>query len=453
MSSSNSPDKFPDTQLGWLRHVFNLAWPVILSSLSVPLVGAVDTAVMGQLPDPRYMAAVAVGAVIFSSVFWAFGFLRMGTTGFVAQAAGRGDDAEVSLALLRALGVALVLGGLVVLLQVPLGEAAFWLMGAGEEVTSSAQDYFSVRIWSAPATFVNYAVLGCLIGLQRMRSALVLQLVLNVSNVLLDLVFVIYLGMDTAGVALASVLSEWLAAGMGLWLLWSVVGAAWQIPNITTGLLWQKVTNPLALRVLLQVNGDLFFRTLALTATFFFFTSQGAQFGTVVLAANAILINMLQMIAYGLDGFAHAAEALVGGAFGAKNKKAFQQAVRSSTMMAVVMAAFISVLYWFVGEAVISLMTDIDEVIVVANTYLIWVILAPLLAIWSYQMDGIFIGVTHTRDMRNTVTLAAGLYVLLVWLTVPVWGNHALWACLMLFLLLRGVLLGVLYPGLLRKLA
>lgn len=257
--SSSPPAKFPDTQSGWFRHVFNLAWPVILSSLSVPLVGAVDTAVMGQLPDPRYMAAVAVGAVIFSSVFWAFGFLRMGTTGFVAQAAGRDDNAEVSLALLRALGVALLLGGLVVLLQVPLGETAFWLMGAGEEVTSSAQDYFSVRIWSAPATFVNYAVLGCLIGLQRMRSALVLQLVLNVSNVLLDLVFVIYLGMDTAGVALASVLSEWLAAGLGLWLLRRVVSAAWQIPGITSSLLWHKVTNPLALRVLLQVNGDLFF--------------------------------------------------------------------------------------------------------------------------------------------------------------------------------------------------
>jgi MATE family multidrug resistance protein len=443
---------FPATTRAWYWRVFNLAWPVILSSLSVPLVGVVDTAVMGQLPDPRYMAAVAVGAVIFSSVFWAFGFLRMGTTGFVAQAAGRDDQAEVSLALLRALGVALVLGGLVILLQLPLGKLAFWLMGAGQEVTVSAQAYFAVRIWSAPATFVNYAVLGGLIGLQRMRSALVLQLVLNVSNILLSLWFVLSLGMNTAGVALASVLGEWLAALLGLWLLRDAIKAVWQMPDISVVKLWQKLADAMALRRLVRVNSDLFFRTLMLTAAFFFFTAQGAQFGTVVLAANAILINMLQMIAYGLDGFAHAAEALVGGAYGAKNRRTFQQAVHSSTVMALVMAVFISLLYWLTGEQIVRLMTEISAVISVADEYLIWIILAPLAGIWSYQLDGIFIGVTHTREMRNTVLLALVIYVALVLLTVPVWGNHALWACMLLFLLLRGVFLGVLYPKLVHEL-
>lgn len=443
---------FPDTTSGWYRRVFNLAWPVILSSLSVPLVGIVDTAVMGQLPDPRYMAAVAVGAVIFSSVFWVFGFLRMGTTGFVAQAAGRGDKAEISLALLRAFGVALVLGVLLILLQVPLGQTALWLMGAGAEVTASAQEYFAIRIWSAPVTFVNYVVLGCLFGLQRMRSALLIQLVLNLSNMLLDIWFVMYWGMDTAGVALASVIGECLAAGLGLWLLRDVLRVAWNIPGFSLAGLWAKIVDPVALKVLVRVNSDLFVRTLMLTAAFFFFTAQGAQFGTVVLAANAVLINLLQMIAYGLDGFAHAAEALVGGAYGARNKRAFQQAVRASTVMAVVMAAAISVIYWLGGGLMIRLMTAIPEVVAVADTYFIWIIIAPLLAIWSYQLDGIFVGVTQTRDMRNTVMLATVVYIGLILLLVPVWGNHALWACLILFLVLRGVLLGVLYPRLLRGL-
>ncbi|MEZ5538302.1 MAG: MATE family efflux transporter [Thiolinea sp.] len=448
-----SRSDFPLTQREWYWRVFNLAWPVILSSLSVPLVGAVDTAVMGQLPEPRYMAAVAVGAVIFSSVFWAFGFLRMGTTGFVAQAAGRGDLTEVSLALWRAFVVALGLGLLVILLQVPLARVAFWLMGAGEDVTLSAQEYFAVRIWSAPITFINYAVLGCLIGLQRMRSALLLQLVLNVSNMLLDFLFVLYLGMDTAGVALASVLAEMLAAATGLWLLREVISAAWKLPAISPAVLWAKLADAEALQVLVRVNSDLFVRTLLLTAAFFFFTAQSAQFGTVVLAANAILINMLQMIAYGLDGFAHAAEALVGGAYGARNKSAFQQTVRSSTVMAVVMAALISLFYWLTGGQIIRLMTDIDRVVAAADVYLLWIIAAPLLAIWSYQLDGVFIGVTHTRDMRNTVFLALVIYVGLVLLLVPVWGNHALWGCLLLFLVLRGMFLGALYPKLLAEIS
>lgn len=442
---------FPDTSSGWYRRVFNLAWPVILSSLSVPLVGAVDTAVMGQLPDPKYMAAVAVGAIIFSSVFWAFGFLRMGTTGFVAQAAGRKNNAEVSLALLRALALGLMLGVLVILLQVPLGKMAFWLMGAGQDVTQSAETYFAIRIWSAPATFINYAVLGCLIGLQRMRSALLLQLVLNVSNMLLDLLFVMYFGMDTDGVAIASVLGECLAAALGLWLLREVIRESF-CGNESVTTLWGRVVSPAVLKIMMRVNADLFVRSLVLTAAFFFFTSQSAQFGTVTLAANAILLNMLSMIAYGLDGFAHAAEALVGGAYGAKNRRAFQLSVKSSTVMAVLMAFLISVFYWFSGEAIIRLMTDLSDVIVVADEYLIWIIIAPLLAIWSYQMDGIFIGVTQTRDMRNTVVLAVVVYVGLVFLTVPVWGNHALWACMVVFLLLRGILLGVLYPRLLRGL-
>lgn len=432
---------FPETQVAWLWRVFALAWPVILSGLSVPLVGLVDTAMMGRLPDPRYMAAVAVGAVIFSSVFWVFGFLRMGTTGFIAQAAGSHDQYEVSLVLLRGLGIALLLGALVVVLQWPLGELAFWLMGAGESVSHDARAYYAIRVWGAPVTFMNYALTGALIGLQRMRATLLLQLVLNGCNILLDVLFVLGLGMAVEGVALASVLSECLAVAVGLYLLRDVLGRILSSGRTMGHVVWRRLWDKQALRKLFRVNGDLFVRTLFLTAAFFFFTSQGAQFGTVLLAANALLINMLQMLAYGLDGFAHAAEALVGGAYGAKNRKAFRAAIGSSTVLAALMALFICGFYLVAGEMIVGLMTDIEAVRLAAYEYLFWLVLAPLVAVWSYQLDGVFIGITRTQAMRNTVGLALLIYVVLVLLTVPIWGNHALWACMMLFLLLRGVFL------------
>ena len=452
---------FPASNREWFWRVFHLSWPIIFSGLSVPLVGLVDTAVMGQLPEPRYMAAVAVGAVIFSSVFWVFGFLRMGTTGFVAQAAGRDDLAAISLLLLRSFLLAISLGLLVIVLQWPLGRIALWLMGAAEEVTASTQTYFNIRVWSAPVTFLNYVILGCLIGLQRARAALLVQLVLNVSNMLLDVWFVLGLGWDVAGVAWASLLSDVLALAMGLWLLRSIVFVAFQpanqsgeASNSQAGLsdrqaLLSRILDRAALARLFSVNRDLFLRTLLLTTGFFFFTSQGAQFGTVVLAANAILMNMFSLMAYGLDGFAHAAEALVGSAYGAKNKHAFRRAVASSTWLAFGTAMLVSMLYALFGGIIIQLITDIPEVVAVAHEYLPWMVALPLLAVWSFQLDGIFVGAMQTRDMRNSVAAALLVYVVMIWLTVPVWENHALWACMALFSLLRGVFLWLLYPRLL----
>lgn len=432
---------------GWHKRVLQLSWPIIISGLSIPLVGVVDTAVVGQLPDPRYMAAVAVGAVIFSSVFWVFGFLRMGTTGFVSQAYGRDDQREVSLALLRAGLIALLLGFLMIILQQPIAWLALSLMGAGSDVTPFAETYFTIRIWSAPATFINYCILGTLIGLQRMRLVLLSQLVLNGANVVLDFYFVLGLGWDSAGVALSSAISEYLAAGFGLWLLRKELAPVF----IEGRAIAKSVLRLDDIKALFEVNGNLFIRTLFLTAAFFFFTAQGAQFGTVVLAANAILINMLHMLAYGLDGFAHAAEALVGGAYGRRDRRAFSAAVKSSMLWAGVAAVLISVLYGVFGLSIIYLMTDIEEVIETAKVYLPWVVAAPLIAVWSYQLDGVFIGATQTRIMRNTVGVSLLLYVVLALLLMPIWGNHALWGSLILFLLLRGLGLALYYPKLLTR--
>lgn len=432
---------------GWHKRVLQLSWPIIISGLSIPLVGVVDTAVVGQLPDPRYMAAVAVGAVIFSSVFWVFGFLRMGTTGFVSQAYGRDDQREVSLALLRAGLIALLLGFVMIIMQQPIAWLALGLMDAGPDVTPFAETYFTIRIWSAPATFINYCILGTLIGLQRMRLVLLSQLVLNGANVVLDFYFVLGLGWDSAGVALSSAISEYLAAGFGLWLLRKELAPVF----IEGRAIAKSVLRLDDIKALFEVNGNLFIRTLFLTSAFFFFTAQGAQFGTVVLAANAILINMLHMLAYGLDGFAHAAEALVGGAYGRRDRRAFSAAVKSSTLWAGVAAVLISVLYGVFGLSIIYLMTDIEEVIETAKVYLPWVVAAPLIAVWSYQLDGVFIGATQTRIMRNTVGVSLLLYVVLALLLMPIWGNHALWGSLILFLLLRGLGLALYYPKLLTR--
>ncbi len=438
------PINFPTTTQGWHKRVLQLAWPIILSNLSIPLVGVVDTAVVGQLSHPRYIAAVAIGAIIFSSVFWAFGFLRMGTTGFISQAHGQGNQQQISTTFLRAVMIALLLGFAIILLQQPIAKFAFYLMGASVEVTTVAEDYFTIRIWSAPATFINYCILGALIGLQRMRLALLTQLVLNGTNIGLDIYFVKSLGMDADGVALSSAISDYVAACFGLWILREHIKPFFITPAET----FRQIILGKDLKAMFAVNGNLFIRTLFLTSAFFFFTSQSTQFGMVVLAANAILINMLQMLAYGLDGFAHAAEALVGGAYGKRDKKAFSSAVKSSMLWAGISALLIAGFYALFGHFIIGLMTSIQPVIQTAENYLPWLIAAPLLAVWSYQFDGIFIGTTQTATMRNTVAVALIIYIVVALLTIPIWGNHALWASLMLFLLLRGISLALYYPRL-----
>ena len=439
--------QFPSTAKEWHWRVLMLAWPIILSSLSVPLVGMVDTAVVGQLDDPKYMGAVAVGAIIFSSVFWVFGFLRMGTTGFVSQAHGANNTQEVSFTLIRALTVAVVCGLLLIVLQTPIASLALYFMNAGETITPLVDEYYSIRIFSAPATFINYCILGALIGMQKMRLALMIQLLLNGCNLFLDILFVSYLGWDSSGVALASVLSDYTAAVVGLWALRHYLKIDWRNTKATLQALYEAS----ALRAMFVVNGNLFIRTLFLTSAFFYFTSQGAQFGVATLAANAILINLFQTMAYGLDGFAHAAEALAGGAYGAKNRPAFVQSVKSSSLWAGVMAALLVLFYAVFGSWIINVMTVNEEVIVLANQYLPWLIFAPLITVWSYQFDGIFIGATSTKVMRNTVVISLVVYILVSLALIPTMGNNGLWLSLMVFMAMRGVTLGIAYPKLLQS--
>lgn len=426
------------------RMVLAIALPIMLSNVSTPLLGAVDTAVVGQIPDPAYIGAVAVGSLVFTFVFWAFGFLRMGTTGLTAQALGANNTDELVASLGRALLVALVAGSLMVVLQWPIREAAFALLHASANVEQLGRAYFDIRIWSAPATLVNYALLGWFIGLGRTDIALVLQLLLNMSNIALDLWFVLGLGWDVRGVAAGTVLAEVLAAAVGLVLALRharSLGASWSIPRLLA---------PRQLRRTLLVNSDIMVRSLALIFVFVWFMAQGAAQGDVRLAANAVLMQFVSVSAYFLDGLAFAAEALVGRAVGALRRASVASAAALTSIWAGAVAACITLLLWLFGPTLIDLLSVDTAVREAARSYLPWAIGAPLMGVCAFQLDGIFIGATRTADMRNAMLLSGALFLLAWWLLQP-WENHGLWAALYVNYIARTVTLGWHYPALLRS--
>ena len=427
------------------RRVWRIAGPIILSNVSVPLLGAVDTAVVGHLDSPVYLGGVAIGTLIFNYVYWGFGFLRMGTTGLAAQALGVRDGQEIWATLHRGFVIAAVLSALVIALQVPVVGVALWLVDASVPVEALAGEYFRIRIWAAPAALANYVVLGWLIGLQRAGSALTIQVFMNGLNVVLDLVFVIGFGWDVKGVALASVLSEYTAIVLGLFLCVRVLRAERAQRNATV--LWDVMR----FRRLAAINGDIFIRTLFLISAFAVFTAQAAEMGDAILAANALLLNFQMFLSYALDGFAHAASALVGGAAGARDRTAFRRSVVVSTLWAAGTALVFIVVYASAGRLIVEVLTGLQDVRHESYVYLPWLIASPLISVWSFQLDGIYIGATETRLMRNTMVLSFLGYVGALALLVPAYGNHGLWAALMFFMALRGITLAVPYPAIERR--
>ena len=402
--------------------------------------GAVDTAVVGHLPDPAYIGAVALGAVVFSFLYWGFGFLRMGTTGFVAQAYGAGELDEMRSSIARALFLAALLGSVVVALQWPIGHAALWALDADPQVESLTADYYRIRVWSAPGALLQYVVLGSLIGLQNTRAVLVLQLVLNGTNVALDLLFVVGFGWDVKGVAAATLISEWLAAAVGLWLLQRSLNPLGGRYDRT------KLLDRVQLAALLRVNGNIFIRTLCLIIAFAYFTALGSSLGALTLAANAVLMHLQQFLAYGLDGFAHAAETLAGSAYGRRDRSAFRAAVRTTTIWAAAVALVYTAIYAIAGTGFVALLTNIESVRAEAQRYLPWLIVSPMISVWSFQLDGIFIGTTHTREMRNGMLISLVIFFAATSALLPVFGNHGLWGALTIFLIVRAITLS-LYLG------
>ncbi len=421
------------------RRVLRIALPIVLSNATVPLLGAVDTGVVGQLGQAAPIGAVGVGAVVLASFYWIFGFLRMGTSGLVAQAHGARDVTETGALLMRALMIGAAAGLAAILLQVPIFALAFRLAPASAEVEALTRDYLSIRIWGAPATISLYAVTGWLIAVERTRGVLVLQLWMNGLNVALDLWFVLGLGWGVEGVATASLIAEWTGLILGLWLCRAAfAGGQWRD--------WARVFDRARISRMMRVNGDIMLRSIVLQMSFTTFIFLAAGFGDVTLAANQVLLQFLEITAYGLDGFAFAAESLVGQAVGSRSAGSVRRASVVSSQWGLGGSVALGLTFWVAGPQLIDLMAADPEVQAAARQYLPWVAIAPVIGIASWMFDGIFIGATLSREMRNAM-LVSGLVYLGALLTLPdAFGNHGLWAALMVLNVMRGVTMAVLYP-------
>ncbi|ARE39048.1 DNA-damage-inducible protein F [Rhodovulum sp. P5] len=423
------------------RRVLAIALPIVLSNATVPILGAVDTGVVGQMGLAAPIGAVGIGAIILAALYWLFGFLRMGTTGLTAQAWGAKDHAEVDAMLSRALMLGFAGGVVIILAQAPLFAGAFLVSPASDEVETLARQYMSIRVWSAPAAIALYGITGWLIALARTRAVLAIQLWMNGLNIVLDLWFVLGLGWGVQGVAVATFLSEWSGAALGLWLCRGAFrGPAWRD--------WARVLNRARLRHMAGVNTDILLRSLLLQGIFVSFLFLGADFGDVPLAANQVLLQFLEITAYALDGFAFAAEALVGQAMGARARMALRRGALLTSFWGLVSVIGLAAVFAAFGGAIIDLMTTAPEVRAAARAYLPYMVVAPVLGLASYMLDGIFIGATRTRDMRNMMVISAAVYAASAWVLVPAFGNHGLWIALLISFVARAITLGLRYPAL-----
>lgn len=417
-----------------------MAGPIILANLSIPLLGAVDTAVIGHTEHTYNLSAVAIGSVVIHFIYWAFGFLRMGVTGLVAQAQGSRDAAEVRALFRRSLVIACTAGILLWLLQYPISLFALTLFDGSAETKDLAATYFQIRIWSAPAVLINYCLVGWFIGMQNTRAVLFLQVLMNGLNIVLDLYFVLGLGWGVAGVATATVIAEVTAMLVGLY--WYRRQITRYDPGGRAAKLWQADK----LKRMLSINFDIFIRTLCLLTAFSFFTSQASAFGDTTTAAHLVLIQFQTFLAFGLDGFAHAAEAQVGSALGAKSRNSLRPAIKVATIWAVLISGAYTLVYGLLGEQIINLLTGLEDVRSTAYQFLPWVMLSPIVSVWSFMLDGIFIGATFSKEMRNGMIISLVLFIGMSLVLKPIVGYHGLWISFTFFMAARAVTLGIFYP-------
>ena len=428
------------------KTVLAIAVPIMLSNLSEPLIGIVDTAVLGQLPQAYYIGAIAVASLIFSIVYWGFGSLRLGTGGLAAQAFGARQMTELRAVFARALLISSVIGIFIVALGPLIGDLSFWLFEASPEVERYARIYFDIRIWSAPFALANYVILGWFIGMGKTGHAFAVQLVLNLTNVALDIFFVLGLSMTADGVAFGTLLAEIIAAAFGLLLVWRVLGQV--------GGRWSKkrTFDRAAILNTVSVNADIMVRSLLLTFAFGFFTAQSARAGDVIIAANAILMHLLVTSAYFLDGFAVAVESLAGQAVGAGNRARFWQTVKRTSVLGFAVSVLVSIVFALVGPLFIDLLTINETVRAAARTYLVWAVMAPVIGFACFQLDGIFTGATRSKDLRNMMIISVLAYLAVWYILAGPFGNNGLWASLMIFFIIRAITLAARMPALLKAL-
>jgi MATE family, multidrug efflux pump len=423
--------------------VFAIAGPAMVANLTTPLIGIVSTTAIGRLGDATLLGGVAMASVLFDCMFWLFGFLRMSTVAFTAQSLGARETQELRAILARGLIVAALVGAALILLQIPIAAVLLGAMGGSEDVTRAAKTYFTVRIWSAPLALGNYVVLGWLIGQARAKLALGMQITINLINVAATVALVLVLDFGIAGAAIAALIAE--AAGLLLGLL--IAGRlSKEQPAVSRAMLFDSAK----LMRMLAVNRDILIRTASLIAAFLFFTAQGARAGDVTLAANAVLNNFLMISGFFLDGLANAAEQLCGRAYGARDKNSFAGAVKLVVIWGFGFALAVAGCFLLFGPALIDIMTASMDVRRIARDYLPFVIFAPLLGVFAFAYDGIYIGATWARDMRNLMLLSL-LIFFTAWFSLRSFGNAGLWGAFLVHYAARGGLQALRYPALLRK--
>ena len=417
------------------NRLLRLAGPLILSNLTVALQGMVDTAVVGHLETPAYIGAVAVAGVIFSFLYWGMGFLRMGTVGVVAQFQGDENNDRIRSTLLHSCFLAILIALVILLLQTPIVNLGLNLVGGTPDVRTNAEVYFYWAVWGAPAVLLNMTFIGWLLGMQNARATFYVTLLIGVLNIVLDFVFVFGLHLDVRGVALASVISQFCGSVLaGLFIHGELKRHAGR---------WRRavILDRQDFTSLLLLNQNIFIRTLCLIFAFAFFTRQGANQGELILAANAILLNFLLLVALGLDGFANAAEALVGKAVGARAPEQLRESVRTAMAWGGGVALLYSLLFIVAGNGLLNLMTDIEAVRETAYLFLPWMIAAPVISVWCFLLDGIFIGATRGRELRNAMLFSTFIVYLPCWYLLQDLGNHGLWLALMAFFIARALAL------------
>jgi len=423
------------------KRVLSVAIPIVLANATIPILGAVDTAVVGQLGLAVPIGAVGIGAIIITAIYWLFGFLRMGTTGLTAQAIGSGDKSETSALLVRGIIIGVVAGLILIITQVPVFLGALQLSPASIEVEDLAQKYLQIRVYSAPAAIALFGITGWLIAKEKTRAVLLLQLVLNGINIVLDLVFVLKLGWGVEGVAIATLIAEWSGLIFGLWLVREGFNNSyWKN--------WAQIFDRVRLVQMAKVNGDIMIRSILLEIGFVSFLFLGSSFNDATLAANQILIQFLSITVHALDGFAFAAETLVGQALGSKNRPLFRRAVVMTSQWGLGTVILMALSFFVFGNSIINIMTTAEDVRTVSYEYLPWMVAAPLAGVAAWMLDGIFIGATRTADMRNMMFISFCVYLIALAILLPIYGNHGLWASLIIFSIARGVTLGFKYPAL-----
>jgi len=423
------------------KRVLGVAIPIVLANATIPILGAVDTGVVGQMGLAAPIGAVGIGAIIISAIYWMFGFLRMGTTGLTAQAIGSNNQSETSALLVRGIIIGLVAGLVLILIQIPLFSGALGLSPASQEVEGLANEYLKIRVFSAPAAIAIFGITGWLIAKERTKAVLFLMLLVNSVNITLDFIFVLKLGWGVEGVAFATFIAEWLGLFYGLWL-------AREGFNNGYWKNWVQIFDRVRLVQMAKVNSDILIRSVLLEIGFVSFLFLGSSFDDATLAANQVLVQFLNITAYAMDGFAFAAEALVGQALGAKNRALFRRSAVMTSQWGVGLVVVMAIAFYVFGNTIINVMTTAEDVRVVSYDYLPWMVLAPLVGAAAWMLDGIFIGATRTADMRNMMFISFCVYLIALAFLLPKYDNHGLWASLIIFSIARGVTLGYKYPKL-----